>query len=55
MKKCIECGKISTDEDVKEYAYMPVITKDGKNALIKTNIVNQESCPLCGAIVVSSS
>ncbi len=54
MKKCILCKRNFNDEDVKEYDCKPVITSDGINALIRTNIATQESCPNCGAMVVDA-
>jgi len=57
MKQCVNCNKISTDEDVKEYEYESVVlcdetSKNGtRDAYRKTNNVLRESCPECGGIV----
>ena len=52
MKRCIECGHVSTDEDCRVYEDVPVIRNDGSHAGYTEREHTCDCCPECGAIVL---
>ena len=52
MKRCIECGHVSTDEDCRVYENVPVIREDGSHAGYTEREHTCDCCPECGAIVL---
>lgn len=52
MKRCIDCGIVSTDEDCRVYENVPVIREDGSHAGYTEREHTCDCCPKCGAIVL---
>jgi hypothetical protein len=51
VKRCIQCYKIHSDEDVKIYENRLEFDDNGRLTGRRVDVFIQESCPDCGAIV----